>query len=141
MEKFRFLCNCGNFEVFFVSSILDFWFKNCPIYFSDTDSSVSSSSFDSSSSTLYYTILKDIRDVIKPFSSKTKKILTSSTTPTIVKTTTKQSVVKDQEGVTQNIEEKVEDLTPGGTGQVTVSTQINKVMKLLKLSMILRYIK
>lgn len=26
----------------------------------------------------------------------------------------------------QNIEEKVEDLTPGGTGQVTVSTQINK---------------
>ncbi|XP_071865586.1 erythrocyte membrane protein band 4.1 like coracle isoform X2 [Bombus fervidus] len=70
--------------------------------------------------------MKDIRDVIKPFSSKTKKILTSSTTPTIVKTTTKQSVVKDQEGVTQNIEEKVEDLTPGGTGQVTVSTQINK---------------
>ncbi|XP_068972415.1 protein 4.1 isoform X5 [Bombus flavifrons] len=70
--------------------------------------------------------IKDIRDVIKPFSSKTKKILTSSTTPTIVKTTTKQSVVKDQEGVTQNIEEKVEDLTPGGTGQVTVSTQINK---------------
>lgn len=102
---------------------------------------MSSSSFDSSSSTLYYTILKDIRDVIKPFSSKTKKILTSSTTPTIVKTTTKQSVVKDQEGVTQNIEEKVEDLTPGGTGQVTVSTQINKVIKLLKLSMILRYIK
>ncbi|KAF3423735.1 hypothetical protein E2986_09349 [Frieseomelitta varia] len=49
-----------------------------------------------------------------------------TTTPTIVKTTTKQSVVKDQEGVTQNIEEKVEDLTPGGTGQVTVSTQINK---------------
>ncbi|KAK9309507.1 hypothetical protein QLX08_000765 [Tetragonisca angustula] len=70
--------------------------------------------------------IKDIRDVIKPLSSKTKKILTSSTTPTIVKTTTKQSVVKDQEGVTQNIEEKVEDLTPGGTGQVTVSTQINK---------------
>ena len=28
----------------------------------------------------------------------------------------------------QNIEEKVEDLTPGGTGQVTVSTQINKVI-------------
>ncbi|KAF3423734.1 hypothetical protein E2986_09349 [Frieseomelitta varia] len=73
----------------------------------------------------------DIRDVIKPLSSKTKKILTSSTTPTIVKTTTKQSVVKDQEGVTQNIEEKVEDLTPGGTGQVTVSTQINKIIDII----------
>lgn len=69
---------------------------------------------------------KDIRDVLKPISSKTKKVLSSNTTPTIVKTTTKQSVVKDQEGVIQNIEEKVEDLTPGGTGQVTVSTQINK---------------
>lgn len=83
---------------------------------------------DSSSSILYYTILKDIRDVLKPISSKTKKVLSSNTTPTIVKTTTKQSVVKDQEGVIQNIEEKVEDLTPGGTGQVTVSTQINKVI-------------
>ncbi|XP_028521632.2 protein 4.1 homolog isoform X1 [Apis cerana] len=70
--------------------------------------------------------IKDIRDVLKPISSKTKKVLSSNTTPTIVKTTTKQSVVKDQEGVIQNIEEKVEDLTPGGTGQVTVSTQINK---------------
>ncbi|OAD62743.1 Protein 4.1 like protein [Eufriesea mexicana] len=70
--------------------------------------------------------IKDIRDTTKSISSKAKKTLTSSTTPTIVKTTTKQSVVKDQEGVTQNIEEKVEDLTPGGTGQVTVSTQINK---------------
>ncbi|XP_044002235.1 uncharacterized protein LOC122848315 isoform X2 [Aphidius gifuensis] len=46
--------------------------------------------------------------------------------PTIVKTTTKQSVVKDQEGLVQNIEEKIEDLTPGGTGQVTVNTQVNK---------------
>lgn len=44
--------------------------------------------------------------------------------PKIVKTTTKQSVVKDREGVTQNIEEKVEDMQ---SGEVTVSTQVNKV--------------
>ena len=37
---------------------------------------------------------------------KQKRISTTNTTPTIVKTTTKQSVVKDQEGVTRNIEEK-----------------------------------
>jgi hypothetical protein len=49
------------------------------------------------------------------------------TAPKIVKTTTKQMVVKDKEGLTQNIEEKVEDLTPGGTGAITVSTQVNKV--------------
>lgn len=49
------------------------------------------------------------------------------TAPKIVKTTTKQTVVKDKEGLTQNIEEKVEDLTPGGTGAITVSTQVNKV--------------
>ncbi|XP_015124223.1 uncharacterized protein LOC107046192 isoform X1 [Diachasma alloeum] len=58
--------------------------------------------------------------------SKIKKTLVPASTPTIVKTTTKQSVVKDQEGLTQNIEEKIEDLTPGGTGQVTVNTQVNK---------------
>jgi hypothetical protein len=52
----------------------------------------------------------------------------SLTAPKIVKTTTKQMVVKDKEGLTQNIEEKVEDLTPGGTGAITVSTQVNKVM-------------
>ncbi|XP_053593823.1 uncharacterized protein LOC103579240 isoform X2 [Microplitis demolitor] len=58
--------------------------------------------------------------------SKIKKTAVPVTTPTIVKTTTKQSVIKDQEGLTQNIEEKIEDLTPGGTGQVTVNTHINK---------------
>ncbi|XP_049817387.1 protein 4.1 homolog isoform X4 [Aethina tumida] len=45
------------------------------------------------------------------------------TTPVIVKTTTKQIVTKDKDGVTQNIEERVED---GRTGEVTYSTQINK---------------
>ncbi|KAL4092197.1 hypothetical protein QTP88_026738 [Uroleucon formosanum] len=46
-----------------------------------------------------------------------------STTPLIVKTTTKQTMIQDKEGVTQNIEEKVEDLT---SGEVTVSTHHNK---------------
>ncbi|KAJ8926029.1 hypothetical protein NQ315_009884, partial [Exocentrus adspersus] len=44
-------------------------------------------------------------------------------TPVIVKTTTKQVVTKDKDGVVQNIEEKVED---GRTGEVTYSTQVNK---------------
>lgn len=48
-----------------------------------------------------------------------------STTPLIVKTTTKQTMIQDKEGVTQNIEEKVEDLT---SGEVTVSTHHNKVI-------------
>lgn len=45
-------------------------------------------------------------------------------TPKVVKTTTKQTVVKDSEGLTHNIEEKVEDL---GTGAVNVSTHEHKV--------------
>ncbi|XP_034242824.1 protein 4.1 homolog isoform X2 [Thrips palmi] len=44
-------------------------------------------------------------------------------TPKVVKTTTKQTVVKDSEGLTHNIEEKVEDL---GTGAVNVSTHEHK---------------
>jgi len=51
------------------------------------------------------------------------KPLSIGTTPLIVKTTTKQTMIKDKEGVTQNIEEKVEDLM---SGEVTVSTQHNK---------------
>nr|CAD7424862.1 unnamed protein product [Timema monikensis] len=50
-------------------------------------------------------------------------LATGGSAPKIVKTTTKQTVVKDKEGLTQNIEEKVEDL---GTGAFTVSTQVNK---------------
>jgi len=48
-------------------------------------------------------------------------------TPKIFKTTTKQRMVQNAEGIMQNIEEKVEDLTPGGTGAVTVSNVINTV--------------
>ncbi|XP_076766574.1 erythrocyte membrane protein band 4.1 like coracle isoform X2 [Xylocopa sonorina] len=74
-----------------------------------------------------YIPIPDVQDETKSVSLKTKKQLIPSTAPTVMlKTTTKQSIVKDQEGVTQNIEEKVEDLTPGGTGQVTVSTHLNK---------------
>lgn len=53
------------------------------------------------------------------------KPLGTGTTPLIVKTTTKQTMIKDKEGVTQNIEEKVEDLT---SGEITVSTHHNKVI-------------
>lgn len=53
------------------------------------------------------------------------KPLVVGTAPLIVKTTTKQTMIKDKEGVTQNIEEKVEDLL---SGEVTVSTQHNKVI-------------
>lgn len=44
--------------------------------------------------------------------------------PKIVKTTTKQLMVKDSDGVTENIEEKVEDLA---SGEVRLSTHVNKV--------------
>ncbi|KAK9873826.1 hypothetical protein WA026_002184 [Henosepilachna vigintioctopunctata] len=64
--------------------------------------------------------LKDISNL--KTTPKGKKQITP-TTPVIVKTTTKQIVTKDKDGVTQNIEERVED---GRTGEVTVSTQINK---------------
>ncbi|KAJ8931592.1 hypothetical protein NQ314_015454, partial [Rhamnusium bicolor] len=47
----------------------------------------------------------------------------ATNTPVIVKTTTKQIVTKDKDGVTQNIEERVED---GRTGEVTYSTHVNK---------------
>ncbi|XP_011498610.1 PREDICTED: uncharacterized protein LOC105362813 isoform X3 [Ceratosolen solmsi marchali] len=57
---------------------------------------------------------------------KLKKTAMPVSAPTIVKSTTKQSMIKDQEGVRQNVEQRVEDLTPGGTGQVTVSTHTNK---------------
>ena len=45
-------------------------------------------------------------------------------TPTVVKTTTKQIITRGDDGVTHNVEEKVQNL---GTGQVTYSTQEHKV--------------
>lgn len=51
----------------------------------------------------------------------------AATAPKIVKTTTKQTVVKDAEGVRHDVCEKIEDLTPGGSGLVTVSTTTKEV--------------
>ena len=45
-------------------------------------------------------------------------------TPTVVKTTTKQVLTKNDDGVTHNVEEEVRNL---GTGEVTYSTQEHKV--------------
>jgi hypothetical protein len=50
-----------------------------------------------------------------------------SSAPKIVKTTTKQTVVKDNEGIRHDKHERVEDLTPGGSGMVTVSTTSKEV--------------
>ncbi|CAH1112308.1 unnamed protein product [Psylliodes chrysocephalus] len=61
--------------------------------------------------------LQDLTNLKIPRSKK------GPSTPVIVKTTTKQIVTKDKDGVTQNIEERVED---GRTGEVTYSTQTNK---------------
>ncbi|CRK88465.1 CLUMA_CG002250, isoform A [Clunio marinus] len=44
-------------------------------------------------------------------------------TPTVVKTTTKQIITRGDDGVTHNVEEKVQNL---GTGEVTYSTQEHK---------------
>ncbi|XP_055919951.1 protein 4.1 homolog isoform X4 [Eupeodes corollae] len=44
-------------------------------------------------------------------------------TPTVVKTTTKQVLTKNEDGVTHNVEEEVRNL---GTGEVTFSTQEHK---------------
>ncbi|CAH0390949.1 unnamed protein product [Bemisia tabaci] len=55
------------------------------------------------------------------------KLLASNKTPLIVKTTTKQTMVKDHEGLKHDIEEKVEDLQ---TGAFTISTQTNKAENL-----------
>lgn len=53
--------------------------------------------------------------------------MTSTQAPKIVKTTTKQTIVQNADGLRHNKEEKVEDLTPGGTGAVTVVSSVNKV--------------
>lgn len=47
--------------------------------------------------------------------------------PKIVKTTTKQTVVQNSEGLRHNKEEKIEDLTSGSKGAVTVTSTTNEV--------------
>lgn len=56
-----------------------------------------------------------------PVSQRSKK---TPTPPVVVKTTTKQLLTKNDEGVTHNVEHEVENL---GTGEVTFSTHTNKV--------------
>lgn len=62
--------------------------------------------------------LKDIPNL------KISKSKQGTSSPIIVKTTTKQIVTKDRGGVTQHIDERIED---GRTGEVTISKQVNKV--------------
>ncbi|KAG5888339.1 hypothetical protein JTB14_014568 [Gonioctena quinquepunctata] len=78
-----------------------------------------SSSGESSDDDLNEYAADNLQDVTNLKIPKGKK----ATTPVIVKTTTKQIVTKDKDGVTQNIEERVED---GRTGEVTYSTHVNK---------------
>lgn len=52
--------------------------------------------------------------------------LSATQAPKIVKTTTKQTLVQNAGGLRHNKEEKVEDLTPGGSGAVTVVSSVNK---------------
>lgn len=60
-----------------------------------------------------------------PISQRSKK---TPTPPVVVKTTTKQLLTKNDEGVTHNVEQEVENL---GTGEVTFSTHTNKVRLIL----------
>ncbi|XP_026316575.1 protein 4.1 homolog isoform X2 [Hyposmocoma kahamanoa] len=59
-----------------------------------------------------------------PISQRSKK---TPTPPVVVKTTTKQLLTKNDDGVTHNVEQEVENL---GTGEVTFSTHTNKAESL-----------
>lgn len=59
-----------------------------------------------------------------PVSQRSKK---TPTPPVVVKTTTKQLLTRNDEGVTHNVEQEVENL---GTGEVTFSTHTNKAESL-----------
>lgn len=60
-------------------------------------------------------------DVSGPEGTKLGKFVS---TPTVVKTTTKQVLTRNEDGVTHNVEEEVRNL---GTGEVMFSTQEHKV--------------
>ncbi|XP_017051617.1 protein 4.1 homolog isoform X2 [Drosophila ficusphila] len=64
---------------------------------------------------------KDI--VINSSAAAAGKLGKPVSTPTVVKTTTKQVLTKNNDGVTHNVEEEVRNL---GTGEVTYSTQEHK---------------
>lgn len=86
----------------------------------------SSSEVETSDDDLNEYAAENLKDLANLHISKTKKGVSA---PVIVKTTTKQIVTKDKDGVVQNIEEKVED---GRTGEVTISTKVNKVSQLFR---------
>lgn len=72
-----------------------------------------------------------VKDVVmnSPKKSGTYNLGKHVSTPTVVKTTTKQVLTKNDGGVTHNVEEEVRNL---GTGEVTYSTQEHKVCELTK---------
>ncbi|XP_061391417.1 protein 4.1 homolog isoform X2 [Musca vetustissima] len=68
-------------------------------------------------------IVKDVAMPSSPKKSATYNLGKHVSTPTVVKTTTKQVLTKNDDGVTHNVEEEVRNL---GTGEVTYSTQEHK---------------
>uniref|UniRef100_T1PNY5 Moesin/ezrin/radixin homolog 1 n=1 Tax=Musca domestica TaxID=7370 RepID=T1PNY5_MUSDO len=76
-------------------------------------------------------IVKDVVMSSSPKKSATYNLGKHVSTPTVVKTTTKQVLTKNDDGVTHNVEEEVRNL---GTGEVTYSTQEHKESPLYKTS-------
>ncbi|XP_075169068.1 erythrocyte membrane protein band 4.1 like coracle isoform X3 [Haematobia irritans] len=74
-----------------------------------------------------------VKDVVmgSPKKSATYNLGKHVSTPTVVKTTTKQVLTKNDGGVTHNVEEEVRNL---GTGEVTYSTQEHKESPMTKTS-------
>ncbi|XP_073811219.1 erythrocyte membrane protein band 4.1 like coracle isoform X1 [Musca autumnalis] len=68
-------------------------------------------------------LVKDVVMSSSPKKSATYNLGKHVSTPTVVKTTTKQVLTKNDDGVTHNVEEEVRNL---GTGEVTYSTQEHK---------------
>ncbi|XP_073811223.1 erythrocyte membrane protein band 4.1 like coracle isoform X4 [Musca autumnalis] len=76
-------------------------------------------------------LVKDVVMSSSPKKSATYNLGKHVSTPTVVKTTTKQVLTKNDDGVTHNVEEEVRNL---GTGEVTYSTQEHKESPLYKTS-------
>merc|ERR1712071_623784 len=92
---------------------------------SDESSSSSSHSNDSDASLEDYAEDKEPQTV-EIMNAQLLAKVGAAEVPKIVKITTKQTMVQNAEGVSHNKEEKTEDLTPGGTGAITVVSSINK---------------
>lgn len=99
----------------------------------ENGNSSSSSSGDSSESSDSDSSLEDYEENQQPQTVEimNSQLLAKATAeahqaPKIVKTTTKQIMVQNAGGVQHKKEQKTEDLTPGGTGAVTVVSSTNK---------------